>query len=111
MDNGQVTFQFKERETGQQKTRSLPAEEFIRRFLQHDLPKGIVKVRYYGFFGMAKRAVLKQLRILLLIHNLAAQPSAPLNQAHTAEVGIPCPKCGQLMRLVEVVRPHSRRPP
>ena len=49
MDNGNVTFQYKESGTGASKTRTLTAEAFIARFLQHVLPKGFVKVRYYGY--------------------------------------------------------------
>ena len=50
--NGQVTFQWKDyRDDGQQKTMTLPAEEFIRRFLHHALPDGFQRIRYYGFLG------------------------------------------------------------
>ena len=43
-------------------TCTLPAEEFIRRFLQHVLPKGFVKVRYYGFPSSGCRQRLAALR-------------------------------------------------
>ncbi len=45
MDDGKVTFRYRETETGKLKSCSLPAEEFIHRFLQHALPKSLVKVR------------------------------------------------------------------
>lgn len=111
MHNGNVTFEYKESGSGTLKTRSLPAEAFIQRFLQHVLPKGFVKVRYYGFFGTTKRDVLKQLRTLFLISNPAQMtiPSPEMNVSF--EAGIPCPNCGQTMRLVEVFRPSSRCPP
>ena len=44
---------------------TLAAEEFIRRFLQHVLPRGFVKVRYYGFLSSAVRPKLLSLRIQL----------------------------------------------
>jgi hypothetical protein len=49
--NGKVTFRYQDSDTGRTRLCTLKAEEFIRRFLQHVLPKGFVKVRYYGFFS------------------------------------------------------------
>lgn len=52
IEAGQVRFQWKDyRDQGQQKTMTLSAEEFIRRFLLHVLPDGFQRIRYYGFFG------------------------------------------------------------
>jgi Putative transposase len=50
--NGNVTFRYKDyRHDSQQKTITLKAEEFIRRFLLHVLPDGFQRIRYYGFLG------------------------------------------------------------
>jgi hypothetical protein len=50
--NGKITFLYKDyRHDGQQKTMTLAAEEFIRRFLLHVLPDGFQRIRYYGFLG------------------------------------------------------------
>ena len=50
--NGKITFRYKDyRHDGQQKTMTLAAEEFIRRFLLHVLPDGFQRIRYYGFLG------------------------------------------------------------
>lgn len=51
LENDQVTFRYHATDTGQLKLCTLSAEEFVRRFLQHVLPKGFVKVRYFGFFA------------------------------------------------------------
>ena len=48
MANGTVTFRYTEGKTGAQKWATLPVNRFIGRFLAHVLPKGFVKVRYYG---------------------------------------------------------------
>jgi hypothetical protein len=48
-----VTFRYRTTDTGTLRSCTLLAEDFIRRFLQHVLPKGFVKVRYYGFFSQA----------------------------------------------------------
>lgn len=60
--HGKVTFRYTESSTGQTRICTLSAEEFIRRFLQHVLPKGFVKVRYYGFFSPGLRCRLRQSR-------------------------------------------------
>ena len=55
LDDETVTIQFKERKTGQARTCRLSGEEFMRRFLQHVLPRGFHKVRYYGLWHPAHR--------------------------------------------------------
>ena len=52
MAEGKVTFRYKDyRHEAQQKTMTLQAEEFIRRFLLHVLPAGFQRIRYYGFLA------------------------------------------------------------
>jgi hypothetical protein len=49
---GKVTFRYKDyRHDAQQKTMTLEADEFIRRFLLHVLPDGFQRIRYYGFLA------------------------------------------------------------
>ncbi len=56
----QVTFSYRDSGSGDLRFRTLGTEEFIRRFLQHVLPKGFVKVRYYGIFSPGKRRLLER---------------------------------------------------
>jgi hypothetical protein len=67
MQGGQVQFRYKDyRHGSQQKTMTLSAEEFIRRFLLHVLPAGFHRIRYYGFLGNRYRQEkLQQCRQLL----------------------------------------------
>jgi hypothetical protein len=111
LENGQVTFSYTDSKTGQQKTRTVTAEEFIRRFLQHVLPKGFMKVRYYGFFCSANRKTLHQIRRLLDCSpdDLEAEMDTELNRKPTP--GMACPACGQVMQLVSTLRPRGRCPP
>src|SRR5208337_2533638 len=52
IEDGQVKFNWRDyRDHNQQKTMTLSAEEFIRRFLLHVLPSGFHRIRYYGFLG------------------------------------------------------------
>ena len=74
IDNGKVRFRWKDyRDGNRQKTMTLAAEEFIRRFLIHVLPNGFHRIRYYGFLGNRHRA-----RKLALCRDLLGMaPAAP----------------------------------
>jgi hypothetical protein len=113
-EDGQVTFRYRESATRRWQTRTLSAEEFIRRFLQHVLPKGFQKVRYYGFFspGQRHRLALVRQRLgpanppqPLPLAQASAQPAMP-----TSPPLIPCPACGRPMRHTQTLPPHCRSP-
>ena len=61
-DDG-VTFRYQQRRQRRWKTMTLPAEEFIRRFLQHVLPRGTHKVRYYGIWHPSQRNILRRVQL------------------------------------------------
>jgi hypothetical protein len=50
MDQTHVTFRYKDRKGGRWRTARIEGQEFLRRYLQHVLPKGFHKVRYYGIW-------------------------------------------------------------
>ncbi len=56
LDDQTVTIQYKDRQTGRAQTCRLSGEEFMRRFLQHVLPRGFHKVRYFGLLGIPGNA-------------------------------------------------------
>ena len=62
MENDKVTFRYRTSDTGRLRLCTLSAEEFMHRFLQHVLPKGFVKVRYYGSFAPVCHLHLAALR-------------------------------------------------
>ena len=52
IDNGSITFTYRDRKRDNEiKEMTLDAPEFIRRFLLHVLPKGLIKIRYFGFLS------------------------------------------------------------
>jgi hypothetical protein len=79
LENGNVTFRYKDYKDGNlQKTMTLEAEEFIRRFLLHVLPSGFVRIRHYGFLANRGRAVnLALCRTLLGVADSSPQPPQP----------------------------------
>lgn len=123
IENGNVTFRYKEFKTGQAKTMTLDAMEFIRRFLQHVLPRGVHKVRYFGLWSPTSRRLRQRLQLLL---GTPATPTGPIQKEKTALAGTPdarpCPECGQgsLIPIARLPRPprrpgkptpHGRDPP
>lgn len=105
--NGLVTFRYKDSKTGQQKLCRLPAEEFLRRFLQHVLPRGFVKVRYYGLFAPSSRVLLDSARRLLRRRYPTPRPVAPVLTRDRRPPDV-CPTCRGPMILIAVLR---RSPP
>jgi hypothetical protein len=108
-----VTFQYRDGDTKQLRTCTLPAFAFMSRFLQHILPKGFVKVRYYGLFRLGNRALLERVRLVLA--PTVTVPPARTAAASKEEPAMPavvrCPTCGQLMQLIQVIPRQSRAPP
>lgn len=112
--NDQVTFRYRVADSKKIKRCTLPAEVFIHRFLQHVLPRGFVKVRYFGLFSPGKRDVLAQVRALLEVREGAAGASSEQRVAIVAQEHEPivsCPNCGAAMELTLVLRAASRSPP
>jgi hypothetical protein len=74
---------------------TLSAEEFLRRFVQHVLPKGFVKVRHYGLLANRFRDEWLDLcRRLLMVESVRnALPETP-NADEEPAVPIRCPNCG-----------------
>jgi Putative transposase/Transposase zinc-binding domain len=111
LEDGQVTFSYKDSATDQTRFSTISAGEFIRRFLQHVLPKGFVKVRYYGLLSAANRQLLDQARQLLNTVAVQSNPSNADRQQKDSVDPLRCPKCGTILRLLERLEPKTRWPP
>jgi hypothetical protein len=94
--DGQVTFRYKDSDRDQYQTCSFPAQEFIRRFLQHVLPRGFVKVRYFGFLATKKRADLDRVKELIGRRLSRKNPPHPVRKAFVMR----CPQCKKPMIFV-----------
>jgi hypothetical protein len=121
--NDKVSFRFRLSDTGKWRTCTLEVLEFIRRFLQHALPKGFVKVRYYGLFSPGNRHLLAAAQQDLTPPETAATTVGNHTDSGTSEAqnkstnksqaSLPlCPVCGREMILtLRLKRPWTRRPP
>lgn len=64
--NGQTVFlSYKKQKSNRPRTMKLDPLEFIRRFLQHVLPKGFMKIRYYGFMHPSCSVALELVKSLI----------------------------------------------
>ena len=86
LENDQVSFHWRDyRHHGKRKLMTLPAQEFLRRFLLHILPLGFQRIRHYGFLGNRYRqAKLAHCRALLAVSTvfLTAPPPKPDYRTH-----------------------------
>ena len=118
LDERGVTFRYKDyRADGlaRRKVMTLAADEFIRRFMLHILPKGFHRIRHYGLFASTGRAA----NIARLRELLGSAPPAEINatpsQDEPAETVLPpCPCCGGRMIVIEFfergMQPRYRQP-
>jgi hypothetical protein len=67
MDQSHVTFRWKDRGANAWRTERLTGVEFLRRFLQHVLPRGFHKVRYYGLWNPSQRGLSNRAWVLLIL--------------------------------------------
>jgi hypothetical protein len=91
IQDGRVTFSYKDRkDRSQQKSMTLDTEEFIRRFLLHVLPPGLMRIRHFGFLAnRAKAAQLAQCRKALV----ARDPEPPASSAALLAWLKECKRC------------------
>lgn len=105
-DGDQVTFRWKDYAHGNKKRKmTVSAEEFLRRFLLHVLPKGFVRIRHFGFMANPQRAASLELCRQLL-------DMAPIvrstETSNTSSVRL-CPNCHQPITVLERLNPAQLR--
>jgi putative transposase/transposase-like zinc-binding protein len=114
LEDDRVTFRYKDyADDHRSKTMSLSAEELLRRFVQHVLPRGFVKVRHFGLLANRHREDrLKVCRRLLFV-----AAAVPTNAANSNDLGVIeptrrpcCPQCGS-HRLTIITVPKGGMTP
>lgn len=118
LEDGKVTFRWKDyRQRNKQKLMTLKAEEFIRRFLLHVLPRGFVRIRHFGFLANRHRETK-----LALCRELLGAPQADPPQSSTAgdwkilfemltgRSFTLCPACRQGQMITVEILPPQKQP-
>ncbi len=105
IDDRQVTLRYRDyRDRNRNKCMTLAGEEFVRRFLLHVLPKGLMRVRHYGFLAnRCRRRRLAEIRRALAVQDAppATDTDAPTQARYT------CPRCHR--PTMQVRRPIAPR--
>jgi hypothetical protein len=115
LEQGEVAFRYKDyQDHNRWKVMRLAVEEFIRRFLLHVLPKGLVRIRHFGFLANACRS--KQLprirQAIAMADKQAAEDLAEAQLSASAEIAtvcFSCPNCHRPMRILAVILPARVR--
>lgn len=97
-----VTFVWTDRQSGEQRSQVLTGHDFLQRFLQHVLPRGLMRVRHFGYLSAAAKKQYERVRALLGAATAPAVLPPPPAPA--------CPCCGYPMTFVRCLRP-ARAPP
>jgi Putative transposase/Transposase zinc-binding domain len=98
LQNGEVSFTYRDRKNqDRRKLMTLGAEEFIRRFLLHVIPKGFMRVRHYGFLANHRKDCLSKCRQLMGLSPVSPPPQQrSTDELILALTGIDihrCPRC------------------
>ncbi len=116
LDDGMVTFTFKNRKKNCTETLTITAVEFIRRFLLHCLPSRFVRIRHYGFLANRNRSAnLAAIRQLMGLSNPPETPVAAVAVMIEKLTGIDitvCPACrkGKMHLFREIPKGRARPP-
>jgi hypothetical protein len=103
VDDHHVRFRYHQPHSHRARTLTLPIMEFMRRFLQHVLPRGFMKVRYYGFLSSSSSVPLEEVKARIeLAHGFALPgPETTIEAATTPR----CRHCGGVLRFCRLVLP------
>ncbi|MBF0587748.1 MAG: transposase [Magnetococcales bacterium] len=107
LDDDTVTFRYKDRKRNRWRSCAVTGEEFMRRFLQHVLPKGSHKVRYGGLWHHPRRRLVARIRLLLQLEKPPSikPPENDAGDQKPPKDPMKCTHCGKghliLIRRIE----------
>jgi len=111
-DDTQVWFRYRKVHSNRVRTMALPIFEFMHRFLQHVLPRGFMKVRYYGFVSPSFSMPLEELKARVeLAQGFALRDSEIEPERITTTAPRCCPHCGGRLRYQRTILPPRVRSP
>ena len=103
--DGNVTFRYRESGSNKIKYQTVTVLEFMRRFLQHILPVGFQKIRYYGFLNASVKSDWEKVKAYFKLKELVI-----LDQPESEHVYY-CPKCKTKMLHLTYILRKPRPPP
>ncbi len=114
VDDHKVRFNYLDYRDNKQKEMTLTGVEFLRRFCQHILPKGFVRIRHYGILSATRKPILRQLQIEFGMHVPLKREKKSWKQICVESLDFdpdlcPCCKNGKMI-TIELILPE-RAPP
>ncbi|MCK4696449.1 MAG: IS91 family transposase [Candidatus Cloacimonetes bacterium] len=103
--DGKVTFKYKESGSNKIRYQTVTALEFMRRFLQHVLPVGFQKIRYYGFLNAAAKSDWEKVKAYFQLKELFIHDQPKSAQDYY------CPTCKAKMTHIASYLRKPRAPP
>jgi hypothetical protein len=104
VDAHDVRFRYEKPHSHRVRTMTLPIMEFMRRFLQHVLPRGFMKVRYYGFLSPSASVPLEDVKARIEMASGFAL-TAPEKTTREPPAALRCRQCGGALRFSRVLLP------
>jgi hypothetical protein len=104
-DGQQVTFKYQKVGASRWRRLTLPVFEFMRRFLQHVLPRGFVKVRHYGFMSPNFAVPLQKIRELICVLYEVLREHLPYLTPPKKKKVLCCDACRRPMQWVRFISP------
>jgi hypothetical protein len=106
-DDSEVVFRYRKVDSSRQRTMALSPAEFIRRFLQHVLPTGFMKVRYFGFLSPSFSMPIEEVKARIeLAQGFVARAPQDVPEVLTPSIAMCCPHCGGRLRWCSAVLPR-----
>jgi len=103
VDADHVRFRYQKPHSNRVRTMTLPIMEFMRRFLQHVLPRGFMKVRYYGFLSPSSSVPLADVKARIeMASGFALVAPEPTSEPPAA---LRCRHCGGALRFARLLLP------
>lgn len=111
-----VSFTYKEyKQNGINKEMTLSGEEFLRRFCQHILPRGFVRIRHYGFLASSNKAKLEEAKLQTKEEDCSVEENDTETGGEKKVIhpnSFICPHCKlAYMSCIEIVPAVARSPP
>lgn len=107
IEKNAIGFSYKDRQRKAWKSTTLEPMEFIRRFLQHVLPQGFMKIRHYGFLNPNSPFSIEHLRELIsLLHHVIRDLLPIMPEQKKQEIKCPC--CGKPFSFLAFLKPMPR---
>jgi hypothetical protein len=105
VENNRVVFRYKKQKSSRWRTTSLEVMEFIRRYLQHVLPTGFMKIRYYGFMGSGSSVTMDDIMAAIELSLDIFVSGRPVRKQERTSAY--CPHCGGKLEYWYSISPYE----